>query len=173
MEAMSIKPTSSHTTTDSNSRHEQLVDHLQAAPLAGAVEPVQIRGVPFVTLPAGQITGPIRIPFHGIAVERLFFLGMVNHGMDQGQAHWGAHHSVHPSARNELAVGDAIGAIAIRYADGSADTVPLVMGFTAWWYRHWWLGRERYPFAGRTKEYPVSVLEPFASRPELAAVLRE
>lgn len=158
--------------SERTSRHELLIEHLQGAPLAGAEEPVQIRGVPFVALPAGRITGPIRVSFHGITVERLFFLGMVNHGMDQGQAHWGAHHSVHPSARSELAVGDAIGAIAIRYDDGSADTVPLVMGFTAWWYRHWWLGRERYPFGPRTKAYPASVLEPFASRPELATVLR-
>ncbi len=151
----------------------KILTHLQALPLTGAVESVCVLGIPFLATPAGQPTEQSTISLGGVVCERLFFLGMINHGWDQGQAHWSSHHSVHPSSEHELAIGDEIGRLLIRYQDGTTDTVPLVMGFTAWWYRHWWIGREKYPFATRQKTYPVSVLEPFASRPDLAAILRE
>jgi hypothetical protein len=139
------------------------VRNLWAVLMQGTTEPIHVSDIPFLATPVGEPTAQEAIPI-GAVCERLFFLGMINHGWDHGQAHWSSHHSVHPSPEHDLAIGDEIGRILVHYHDGSVDTIPLVLGFTAWWYRQWWVGREK---------FPIPVTEPFASHPELMSMLRE
>ncbi len=142
---------------------ELQIGNLQAVALEGAVEYIRVCDVPFLATLPGSPTAQSVIPI-GCQCERLFFLGLINCGWDCGQAHWSSHHAVYPSPEHDLAIGDEIGRILLHYGDGSVDTVPLVLGFTAWWYHQWWVGREK---------FPIPVTEPFASRPDLMRTLRE
>lgn len=98
----------------------------------------------------------------GAAAETLFLLGMINHGWDVGVSHWGEHPELRKVREDQIHVGSRIGTLEIRYADASSDEVPLVMGATAWFHAQWAFG----PSHGVAQ----CVREPFASRPEYAAV---
>jgi hypothetical protein len=54
-------------------------------------------------------------------------LGCVN-SVDQGYANWGG-----GNGRVNYFIGDRIGTLAITYATGQADEIPLVFGYTVWW----------------------------------------
>ncbi len=43
-------------------------------------------------------------------------------------------------------IGDKAGVLLIEYADGSKDEVPLIFGYTLWWYEHW--NQASLPFKG-------------------------
>ena len=111
-------------------------------------------GVPFLALAAGRTAvpegGQARLEC-GFAARSIYLLGMIN-TWDHGNPVWGW-----PGDYSDrLFIGDRIGDVVIEYADGSQDTIPLRLGWTAWWY-------EDYTGMGAT--------EPFASDPAARAVL--
>jgi hypothetical protein len=103
------------------------------------------------------------IPVHAQA-DTLYLLGLINHGWDWGLCHWGEHSELHKfeDRDDQIYLGKKIGEIDIRYEDGRVDRLPLVFGATAWYFTYW---------HGPTYGVPTDCKEPFASRPELRAVL--
>jgi hypothetical protein len=95
--------------------------------------------------------------------DTLYLLGMTNEGWDFGVAHWGEHPELRTVRNDQVYIGSHIGELEIRYADGSGDHIPIVMGATAWFFAQW--------AYGPTHRIAREIKEPFASRPEFAAVL--
>ena len=92
------------------------------------------------------------------SAKTIHFLGMINAGYDRGGAHWVGHPEQNKPRKDLLGVGDRIGDLKIVYSDGTADTLPLVYGVTAWNFTDWQLRNAQ---------------EPFRSRPDYAAVLED
>jgi len=122
--------------------------------------PPESRGQTRRKVDASRETIPV-----GAKAEAIYLLGMYNHGWDHGLAHWGEHPEFKKDRPDRILIGDALGGLEIKYADSTSDIIPLVMGATIWSVSHWAFGP--------SNSVMKPVKEPFASRPEYAAVLRE
>jgi hypothetical protein len=146
-------------------------ESLYAVPLDSGAEMTICRTLPFMAaLPERRgetrrqtADGAERLPV-GVGAKTLYLLGMINEGWDYGVAHWGEHPELRAQRDDQVHIGSQIGAIEIRYADGRADRIPLIIGATAWFVAQW--------AHGPTHSVTVPVREPFTSRPEYDAVLR-
>jgi len=115
---------------------------------------VVCRTVPFLVAPPQERAKTRRvvegttetIPVGAIA-QALYILGLTNEGWDNGLAFWSEHPELWKERPDQLYIGVRIGEIEIRYADGTNDRVPLVIGQTAWFGR--WYGGQSEPFASR------------------------
>ncbi|KKT07688.1 MAG: hypothetical protein UV78_C0001G0025 [Parcubacteria group bacterium GW2011_GWA2_43_17] len=133
------------------------VNNFVAISIDEPAEKVYCRTVPFLSVLPEKRTGTKRIitpqsetiPVN-IKAKTVYLLGMINDGWDQGVAFWPEHPELVMDRQDQLYVGVKIGDVIIRYADGSSDSVPLIMGQTAW-FHNWW----------------SEFTEPFNSRPEL------
>jgi hypothetical protein len=107
---------------------------------------VQAVGVPFshTGAPARITAEGCEVPI-GVPADRIYICGLVN-SFDQGCPCWGPANAVD----QRLFLGDDIGSMVLRYADGAEDVVPLRLGYTAWWWD---------PIVGQ------GAREPFASDP--------
>jgi hypothetical protein len=128
------------------------------------------RTMPFFACPP-EARGPTRRSLEGLSevvpvgaeVKTLYVLGLINEGWDYGVAHWGEHPEIKAARDDQVNIGSRIGSLELRYADGTSDTVPLVIGATAWFVNQWaW---------GPTHGVPSPVQEPFLSRPDCKAQL--
>jgi len=111
---------------------------------------VDIGGVPFRVddwsdrLPAPALVTPCgaippdlpgvketrQIALGGVSARYVYLLGMIS-GYDCGTGSW---YRKGDDISQEQFLGDSLGQIAVRYADGSGDLIPLIFGFTAFWY---------------------------------------
>lgn len=128
------------------------------------------RTLPFLAASASNQTQGARMRHEtsetipvGTQAETLYLLGMINDGWDYGLAHWGEHFELHETREDQIQIGSCLGEIEIRYADGSSDRIPVVIGATAWFFNQW-------KFASHNAKRVIR--EPFASRPEYMEVLR-
>lgn len=133
-------------------------------------EQVVCRTLPFLAAHPGKrgdtrrwMEGESEIIAIGASAEVVCLLGMINEGWDYGQAHWGSHPELLKTRRDQVYIGSKIGDLEIRYASGATDTVPIVIGATAWFVSQW--------AYGPTHSVGRPIREPFASRPEYAEVL--
>ena len=63
------------------------------------------------------------------------------HSVDNGCPAWGT------SNESDIRfIGERMGDLLIKYKDGSEDRVPLIFGYTMWWYSNW--KEECAPFKG-------------------------
>lgn len=144
------------------------VTDLHGLRLDDAAVPELCGSLPFLAAPPGARGASRRrsepplefIPLGGPA-EAVYLLGLVNWGWDHGTAHWGEHPELRAVRDDQLYVGCRIGELEVRYADGASDLVPLELGATVWFGEHFIGGAP----GGK------AVDEPFASRPDLRAVL--
>lgn len=120
---------------------------------------VEARTVPFHVLPQPRVGDSNPIPV-GARAETLLMAGMMNQGWDVGLAHWGEHPETWSERPDQIYVGLSIGDVEVHYADGDVDTLPLIVGATAWFVTQWGI------------ETQHQVKEPFASRPEYMDVLQ-
>ena len=67
------------------------------------------------------------------------------HSVDKGCPDWGSNRR-----RETLMIGDAAGRIDIRCSDGTGYSVPLVMGYTLWFYNKWKAFRMPFEKEGKT-----------------------
>ncbi len=102
----------------------------------------------------------------GATAKTLYLLGMINQGWDWGVAHWGEHPELNEkNARpDQTQIGVRIGDLELHYADGNVDTIPLVLGSTAWYYNNW--------VYGTSHGVKVGCREPIASRPDAKAAFK-
>ena len=129
------------------------------------------RTIPFLAAPVSKRENTVRvrngadetIPV-GSPARTLYLLGMINDGWDSGLAHWGEHFELRETREDQVQIGTSIGEIEIRYADGSSDRIPMIVGSTIWFFNQW---KNPSHNAGRV------IREPFASRPEYMQVLRD
>jgi len=74
----------------------------------------------------------------------------------------------HPETLQErevqVYIGKQLGTMLIHYEQGSADSIPMIMGSTMWFSNHW--------THGASHNVSVPTKEPFASRPEYMTQLR-
>lgn len=129
------------------------------------------RTIPFLAAPVSKRENTVRvrngadetIPV-GSPARTLYLLGMINDGWDSGLAHWGEHFELRETREDQVQIGSPLGEIEIRYADGSSDRIPMIVGSTVWFFNQW---KNPSHNAGR------AIREPFASRPEYMQVLRD
>ena len=104
-----------------------------------------IFGKPFYLLPKKQSAfiqnKDIEIPCN-ISAKKIHLIGLVN-SVDRGQPVWSP-----PNFYNRFFIGDSLGTITIKYENGSEDNVPIILGYTAWWFSN------------------ARLAEPFVSNPE-------
>ena len=97
---------------------------------------------------------PITIPFRtedeGISAKYLYVLGG-HHSPDQGCPPWGT-----SDPADIRFIGDRLGTLVIRYADGSKSCVPLVLGYTMWLHNIW--GQSLAPFLGEARDETLTKL---------------
>ena len=69
----------------------------------------------------------------GTSCETIYFFGLINSN-DQGCGSWYV-----PTGETcqDFFLGDSIGSLIICYQSGKIDEIPLIIGFTSWWYRPW------------------------------------
>ncbi len=146
-------------------------DDLYGLEIDGGAEIILCRSIPFLALHPDQRKGTRRITDGssetipvGANAEAIYLLGMINEGWDYGLAHWGEHPETLKVRNDQIFIGKKIGDLEIVYADGVEDSLPLVIGATAWFVAQWCHG----PTHGVAKP----VMEPFASRPDYMEVLR-
>ncbi|MCC5876164.1 MAG: hypothetical protein JJU11_08115, partial [Candidatus Sumerlaeia bacterium] len=77
---------------------------------------------------------------------------------------WGEHPETWDERPDQIPLGTVIGEIDVHYSDGDVDTIPMIIGATAWFVAQWAHG----PSHLRSEE----VKEPFLSRPEFLDVLQ-
>jgi len=145
---------------------------LYAVKIDNGAVPVLCRTVPFLAAQPERRGHTRRIIENtaetipiGTSAETLYLLGMINEGWDYGVAHWGYHPELQTKRTDQVYIGSRIGEIEIRYAGAASDRIPLVIGATAWFVAQW--------AHGPTHNVKEPVKEPFASRPEFAAVLEQ
>lgn len=79
-------------------------------------------------------TGWFSLPFQAdapVKAERLYLVGGY-HSLDSGCPNWGT-----VNDRESRFLGDCAGWIAIRYETGRIDRLPLIFGYTMWFYENW------------------------------------
>ena len=88
-----------------------------------------VGGVPFVVSASSAATdgGVSRVPI-GCKARHLFLLGMTN-SLDQGNYCW----SNPNDYSGRFFIGETLGEIRVRYADGSIGRYPLTLGESLWW----------------------------------------
>ncbi len=144
---------------------------IQAVPLDDHAATVYCRSIPFLSVHPAMRTHTSRIfeknkeilPVEATA-EKLFLLGMINEGWENGVAHWGGHPEMMEERTDQNYIGNRIGVIHVNYEKGKPDTIPLIVGSTVWFSQHWSHG------ASHAVSKPCQ--EPFASRPELMKTLK-
>lgn len=87
----------------------------------------------------------------GESVKYIYVVGGY-HDPDNG-ATWPWGDTGYPISRF---IGNNMGDIEIQYADGSKDTIPLVYGYTLWWYDNW--RAAPLPFKGKGADETLSQL---------------
>jgi hypothetical protein len=113
---------------------------------------VEKGGVPFLEDFASAVPADGQCSFRlGFKAQRLFLLGMTG-SLDQGCPCWEDPRIIN----NRFWVGDRLGVMDIKYADGVTQTYPLVLGDDLWWGSI---------FANNS--------EPFASDPHAGQVLKD
>jgi hypothetical protein len=145
---------------------------LQALRIDAGAQPVFCRSIPFLAAaPAlrGESArklegGTETIPVDATA-RTLFLLGMINHGWENGVAHWGEHPETLEERQDQNHIGNPVGELRITYESGQVDEIPLIVGSTIWFSSHW--------SHGASHEVSVPCREPFASRPGYMEVLRK
>ncbi|MGI6530659.1 MAG: hypothetical protein ACOX3J_13520 [Clostridia bacterium] len=96
----------------------------------------------------------IGLPYEAKENEDVDYLYIVGgyHSVDSGTEVWGT-----TSYDKIRLIGDGMGAIVITYESGAVDKVPLIFGYTLWYYKPWKLYKA--PFDGPGKdENMVSLL---------------
>ncbi len=93
-----------------------------------------VEGIPFITqqqsiLPADS---SFSVPI-GFKTKRLFLLGLTN-SIDQGCPTWADPRAVD----HRFFIGDRLGEIIVKYADGIHERYPLVLGESLWWGRRFY-----------------------------------
>ncbi len=125
--------------------HSMLVEDLYALPLDFNAELTLCRTVPgWLAAPEDRgstlrkpVPGGEKLPVGsepGVTAEALYVFGLINYGWDRGTAHWGEHPELEAVRNDQVYVGARIGTLALCYADGTRDEIPLVIGATAWFY---------------------------------------
>ena len=118
-------------------------------------------GIPFLAEAFSPVSE--RKPFSvrlGFKAGRLFLLGMT-HSLDQGCAGWGDP----TDSRSRFFVGDLIGQVNVRYADGTAETYPLVLGESAWWGRRFFANPEPFASDRKARQALAQSLRLYPARP--------
>ena len=144
---------------------------IQAIRIDENASPVYCRSIPFLAVNPALRKNTTRsieanreiIPVNATA-EKLFLLGMINYGWENGVAHWSEHPEMLKKRNDQNYIGNRIGLIHIQYENGNSDTIPLIVGSTVWFSNHW--------SHGASHEVSIPCQEPFASRPELMKILR-
>lgn len=152
-------------------RDKTTVTNLYGVKIEPADSLVRCRTIPFLAAPSSRRENTVRvregdsetIPV-GSPAAKIYLLGLINDGWDNGLAHWGEHFELHETREDQVQIGTPLGEIEIRYTDGTSDRIPVVVGFTAWFFNQW-----KYA----SHEQKRVIREPFASRPEYMAVLRD
>lgn len=127
-----------------------------------AAEMVTVRTVPFKAVDHPRI-GEENAIHVGATADTMLLLGMINHGWDHSLAHWGEHPETWDERIDQIHLGVPIGHVEVHYSDGDIDTLPLVIGATAWFVSSWARG---------SVINPTQIMqEPFKSRPDLRHVL--
>ncbi len=147
-------------------------DDLYALKIDSNAVNVTCRTVPFLAAhpsERGQTKRVVKnndeiIPVNADA-ETVYLLGMMNWGFDNGLAHWGEHPELFEKRKDQIQIGSQIGKIEIAYNDGTVDSVPVIMGATAWFVEQW-------SYAPKHM-YMKPVKEPFSSRPEYQKILEK
>jgi hypothetical protein len=129
------------------------------------------RSIPFLSSDPdlrGKTTRTIKGAVESIPVyakaDELFLLGMINQGWENGVAHWGEHSETLWEREDQVYAGKQLGTMVIQYAEGPADSIPLVFGSNMWFSNHW--------SHGGSHDVSVPTREPFDSRPEYMSLLR-
>lgn len=65
------------------------------------------------------------------AYEYLYVVGGY-HSVDNGCPAWGT-----ADSRNARIIGDTMGYVTVTYTDGTVQEIPLVFGYTLWYYNNW------------------------------------
>ncbi len=145
-------------------------DDLYGVRIDDGAERVVCRTLPFLAAHPGkrgktrrQVAGERETIPVGTAAESVYLLGMINEGWDYGLAHWGEHPELRTTRDDQVHIGTRIGDLEIRYAGGAADRIPVRIGATAWFVAQW--------AHGPTHGISTPIREPFASRPDCAALL--
>lgn len=73
------------------------------------------------------------------------------HSLDDGCPAWGT-----ANVKQARFIGDTMGHLVIRYSDGTEDRVPLVFGYTMWYYSMW--QKTSMPFKGEGADAKLSSL---------------
>ncbi len=145
---------------------------LQAVPIDGGSRLTFCRSLPFLACDPGLRGETSRtvnadtetIPVNAEA-EVIYLLGMINHGWENGVAHWSEHTETLKERQDQVYIGKELGTIVIHYEEGNTDRIPLIFGSNMWFANHW--------SHGASHDVSVPVREPFASRPEYMALLRK
>ncbi len=144
---------------------------LQAVMIDEQAQLTFCRSLPFLAAAPGRRGKSTRIteghsesiPIHARA-EALYLLGMINHGWENGVAHWSEHTETLAQRNDQVYAGKDLGSIILHYEGGSTDSIPLVFGASMWFSNHW--------SHGASHEVSLPTREPFASRPEYMAELQ-
>ncbi|MDR0743948.1 MAG: hypothetical protein LBF05_06300 [Tannerella sp.] len=145
------------------------LNRLYGVRLDPAAMVMRCRTIPFFAAAEGDWDGTSRIrngnmetiPV-GTQAQTVYLLGMIN-SWDQGVAHWGEHPELREKREDQIQIGSRLGEIEIVYQDGSSDRIPVITGFTSWFFNAW-----KHP----SHEAGRAIREPFASRSEYMDVLR-
>ncbi len=76
----------------------------------------------------------VRFPYHASAAKSCTYLYVVGgyHSVDNGCPAWG---SADPA--NVRFIGDSMGDMVVTYEDGTKEKIPLIFGYTMWYYQTW------------------------------------
>ena len=76
------------------------------------------------------VEGTRRIRLGGVSARHVYLLGMIS-GYDCGTGSW---YRKSDDTSQEQFIGDSLGDLVVQYNDGARDLIPLIFGFTAFWY---------------------------------------
>lgn len=102
-------------------------------------------GVPFLETPSHPATKDIIQANIGVTVKKIFLLGLIE---TQRPSAWSS--PLTYAAR--YIVGDNLGTIRLRYADGSTQDYPLILGESVWWGLPFYQTREPFPSDARLRK---------------------
>ena len=119
---------------------------------------IKCRTIPFLATTNYKQIIPV-----GHQASTLYLLGMIN-SWDLGLAHWGEHPELREKRDDQVQIGSKLGDIEICYIDNTSEKIPVVIGYTAWFFNSW---------KNASHSVKSTIREPFASRPEYMKVLRD